>query len=87
MLFPDLCFSVYPISFIISSKAETLAICYLTSIAPSEIGRTNWTYIPIVALDDNLAKLKNSNIICCCYHKIMELLVHFWPEKKFDFPH
>lgn len=54
---------------------------------PSEVGRTNWTYIPIVALDDNFAKLKNCNIIYCCYHKIMELLVHFWPQKKFDFPH
>lgn len=46
---------------------------------PSEVGRTNWTYIPIVALDDNLAKLKNCNIIYGCYHKIMELLVHVLP--------
>lgn len=79
MPFPDLCSCVYPISFITSSKAETLAICYLTSMIPSEVGRTNWTYIPIVALDDNSAKLKNCNIIYGCYHKIMELLVHVWP--------
>lgn len=41
---------------------------------PSEIGRTKWTHILIVALDGNLAKLKDCNIqfIHCCYYKNMD---------------
>jgi len=48
---------------------------------PSETGRTDWTHILIVALEDNLAKLKNCNVkfIYCCYHKNTELLAHSWP--------